>query len=862
MSSSNHAAATATATTLDSVPVQSFIPPIPAGVEIMVDAQPSRVHVDGEGEGGGDGKGKESSRSESSDVDSERESGAVTVSFKSIGQWEFMNGKDVEEVEVLQHIGGGARTRVVYAKGKAAGKHIAFVRKQWDEQYHGAGMHAEVYLYSSPYHLKLLQGIIVPRVISASIPDEGAAVLNMEPISQRGWTEAHPKFMSTSDKEVVIRTYMVLHAQGILHNDVALRHILLSDDGLVHLVDFTRARSTRSCRLADLPLCTQAELDLELRRVKWVLEYDDAHHTETQRWEDTDREVYQRNCERRAARERGVCVPMLSDEVWDAEREECRVWDVRAAWVRDYVEPGEEVRRCVPEVEVPEDEAGRDRLDMCREAALLQEWIGTGTFTGTEEEAKRFPLPAQWPPLSALPLLRRKAKIAPVVARALSPEPVLPPGRDSRPRPDGNTRRVMFKDVPNTPAHPLRRVVPLPYPQSQPQPHPRPQPPQPQARPIPRYVHDPHPSASKLAAAGVHVKDFAEDDAEGKKKTQRLKHLEGEVAGLLRRMEEFEREEQRLREIREASPASTRIESSPEPEPAPAPDSSDPARKPALGARPNRARPPLPAVVLPRDDPFPSLEAAKEEMARIYGHLQPYRDALTTYKSIRAKAAADAGVIRARIEERQRAEEMAAAMADKGTCLRSVGACGGEPDGEGCGEDNSGGILRSSRGAGLFAGIGSGFETPAPKYIEPSTPLTDDSPDADVGRRDDDFRYSPVSPSPSRPLLRRTHTVLFFPSQETPGSATVSASTSYERRSAVFPPILPPLRAMDRDSGTGTPSPTKSRGKKRQLDHGDGISDGAAESAAVERGMLLEGGRMRKSPRKSVATKAGRPVRG
>lgn len=109
--SSNNALSATDSDSDSAVLPQSFIPPISAGVEIVADAQPSRAYVDGAGAGDEHEtrveKGKGSSRSESSDAASGgSESGAVTVSFKPSGEWAFMDGKDVEDVEVVQHIGG------------------------------------------------------------------------------------------------------------------------------------------------------------------------------------------------------------------------------------------------------------------------------------------------------------------------------------------------------------------------------------------------------------------------------------------------------------------------------------------------------------------------------------------------------------------------------------------------------------------------------------------------------------------------------------------------------------------------------------------------------------------------------------
>lgn len=71
-----------------------------------------------------------------------------------------------------------------------------------------------------------------------------------------------------------------------------LRNMLVTDDEEVCLVGWHAAACLKPVPDIALPRCTEAELDWELRKVKYLLDHEGARETEKKLWEDTDRQKF------------------------------------------------------------------------------------------------------------------------------------------------------------------------------------------------------------------------------------------------------------------------------------------------------------------------------------------------------------------------------------------------------------------------------------------------------------------------------------------------------------------------------------------------------------------------------------------
>ena len=121
----------------------------------------------------------------------------------------------------------------------------------------------------------------------------------------------------------------------MLHGSVSLQNIAISDDGRVHILDFRRARALVSCRAVGLHSCMQQELDLEMRYVRFILDWHGARKKEKEIWEGTSPEGHAQWLaadKARSQRSAANKVPQQSHEVWDVEKEQWRVFDNRNTW--------------------------------------------------------------------------------------------------------------------------------------------------------------------------------------------------------------------------------------------------------------------------------------------------------------------------------------------------------------------------------------------------------------------------------------------------------------------------------------------------------------------------------------------------
>jgi hypothetical protein len=93
------------------------------------------------------------------------------------------------------------------------------------------------------------------------------------------WMEASAS-MPVVLKDSVVGAFRKLHERGIVHGDVALRHILIGADARVTLIDFQASRADEPNEDLDLAMTYTGEKDLEIRRVRFLLNMDNARKKE------------------------------------------------------------------------------------------------------------------------------------------------------------------------------------------------------------------------------------------------------------------------------------------------------------------------------------------------------------------------------------------------------------------------------------------------------------------------------------------------------------------------------------------------------------------------------------------------------
>ena len=96
------------------------------------------------------------------------------------------------------------------------------------------------------------------------------------------WMEASAS-MPVVLKDRVVEAFQKLHERGIVHGDVALRHILIGADTRVTLIDFQASRADDPNEDLGLAATYPGEKELEMRRVKFLLDVENARQKEFRR---------------------------------------------------------------------------------------------------------------------------------------------------------------------------------------------------------------------------------------------------------------------------------------------------------------------------------------------------------------------------------------------------------------------------------------------------------------------------------------------------------------------------------------------------------------------------------------------------
>jgi hypothetical protein len=133
--------------------------------------------------------------------------------------------------------------------------------------------------------MRALAGTYVPTIIGV-FAGEGIASLLMELPHQAFWVQASTDMPDVLKKRCV-EAYEKLHAAGILHGSPHLRHLLIGGDARVTIMNFERSRVLDPVSNAHIGQgkANAAELRLEMRKVKYQLDYDNARVKEKQKWD-------------------------------------------------------------------------------------------------------------------------------------------------------------------------------------------------------------------------------------------------------------------------------------------------------------------------------------------------------------------------------------------------------------------------------------------------------------------------------------------------------------------------------------------------------------------------------------------------
>ncbi|KIK98791.1 hypothetical protein PAXRUDRAFT_133405, partial [Paxillus rubicundulus Ve08.2h10] len=239
--------------------------------------------------------------------------------YQPHGRWAWTHGLPIDDPTQLLSLRKGAQCSASIDSGSIADTEIKYICRRWrtSKQKEWYGFYSELALYKSERYLKPLQGDVVPHIIGVHIMPEAISV-TMELPHSSFWIESSPS-MPDVLKERVIAAFEKIHAQGVLHGDPELRHMLIGADGSVMIIDFGMSRAVREHESVGIERAEPEEFALEMRKVKYKLDYMGARKKEGDKVDDYLRRVRRNRkilelWERRSKGERVGRIPPYEEE--------------------------------------------------------------------------------------------------------------------------------------------------------------------------------------------------------------------------------------------------------------------------------------------------------------------------------------------------------------------------------------------------------------------------------------------------------------------------------------------------------------------------------------------------------------------
>ncbi|TBU48418.1 hypothetical protein BD309DRAFT_949729 [Dichomitus squalens] len=236
----------------------------------------------------------EDERSEADLSDSEADVAPETyyeVAYIPHGKYAWATGQPAGKLRSLAHLEvadlrrGGWTSALMSAV--IGGQPMNVLCRSWPRNETRSSFLREFKLLSSDSYLRPLQGVVVPWIINLYNTHD-VIQLFMEVPHHSFWVEASPS-MSDALKQRVVEAYAKLHRAGVLHGAVEKKNIFIGGDSRVNLVNFSMARTTRPIPEIGLKGCSEREMALEMRRVRFILNYGTAQDYELRLMDKGDR---------------------------------------------------------------------------------------------------------------------------------------------------------------------------------------------------------------------------------------------------------------------------------------------------------------------------------------------------------------------------------------------------------------------------------------------------------------------------------------------------------------------------------------------------------------------------------------------
>ncbi|KAJ7462665.1 hypothetical protein B0H11DRAFT_2241189 [Mycena galericulata] len=372
--------------------------------------------------------------------------------YNPYGKWAWTAGLPFRDSEPGILLSSGVMCSAFLKTGKIGDWPVKYVSKVWPTKEKWHGFFSELALYK--VQLKALQGRVVPAIINV-YSSAGAVSVAMEPPHHSFWVEASADMPHVLKKRCV-QAFEKLHACGVYHGDIELRHMLIGGDARVTIIDFQASRALVPNAAVQLEGATPDELRMEMRKVRFKLDYEGARA-----WEDEKLMRAARLARRN--RESGAREGPLEEDKRDPPIDS-REWNLE--WIGAPVEPA---RFVMPGQSAEDLERAVGEFFSTVEKLEAEEAHQDGEAPRPRKRSPEFKPPATVPPKPTGAPSAGLGFGATVVRRPTTREPGALKRKSECDRSQESSKRVRVDGVPPPPikardfAHPST-LPPLPHP--------------------------------------------------------------------------------------------------------------------------------------------------------------------------------------------------------------------------------------------------------------------------------------------------------------------------------------------------------------------------------------------------------------
>lgn len=209
--------------------------------------------------------------------------GTLAEVWRSNGAWKWTRNLAIRGCRNILNISSPRNNpttcKTFYGTGTIDDQDLEYVAKSWPRASRLPELVTEISLYK---RMRDLGGVYIPGIIGLYTGVDRINML-MELPHPHFWVEASDDMPDVLKKRC-ITCFEMIHAAGVLHGAPYLHNIFIGGDARVIVTNFEQAKVIEATPALGQQEATPNQLRLEMRQIKYLLNYDNAREIEEQKW--------------------------------------------------------------------------------------------------------------------------------------------------------------------------------------------------------------------------------------------------------------------------------------------------------------------------------------------------------------------------------------------------------------------------------------------------------------------------------------------------------------------------------------------------------------------------------------------------